>query len=62
MIVGGVISTLFTVKVQVVLLPEASVAVSVTVIGPTENTAVPAAGDCVTVTVPQLSLAVARPV
>ena len=45
--VGGVLSTLFTLNVQVDVLLAASVAVNVTTVVPTPETAVPAAGDCV---------------
>ena len=58
-IVGTVVSTRFTLNVQFAVLPLASVAVSVTVVVPTPLTAVPAAGDCVTVTAEQLSAVVA---
>ena len=51
---------MFTLNEQVDVLPLASMAVSVTAVTPTPATAVPAAGDCVRVTVEQLSLAVAR--
>jgi hypothetical protein len=62
-IAGGVLSTRVTVNVQVAVLPFASVAVSVTVVVPTPVTVVPAAGDCVIVTVPaQPSVAVASEV
>jgi hypothetical protein len=54
--VGAVVSTTVIVAVQVVLLPAASVAVIVTVFAPNAATA-PAAGDWVTVTLPQLSFA-----
>jgi hypothetical protein len=63
MMVGGVLSTLLTVKVQVAVLPLASVAVRVTVISPTPPTVAVGGGDWLTVRGPgQLSLAVARPV
>jgi hypothetical protein len=51
-IAGGVLSTRVTVNVQVAVLPFASVAVMVTVVVPTPVNTVPAAGDCVLVTVP----------
>ena len=60
--VGLVLSTRFTLKVQFDELPLASVAVSVTVVVPTPETEVPAAGDCVTVTDKQLSAVVASEV
>ena len=63
MIVGTVVSTRFTLKVQLAVLPLASVTVSVTTVVPTPLTAVPAAGDCVTVNEPaavQLSATVAN--
>ena len=62
-IVGTVVSTLFTLNVQLALLPLASVTVKVTTVVPTPDTAVPAAGDCVTVSAPdtvQLSARVAN--
>ena len=62
MIVGTVVSTLFTLNVQLALLPLASVTVKVTTVVPTPDTAVPAAGDWVTVNDPvavQLSATVA---
>ena len=53
MITGGVISTLFTVNVQVLVLLFASVALSVTIKLPTALTVDPTAGDtCAIVTVP----------
>ena len=56
--VGAVTSLTVRVAVQVELLPAASVAVRVIVFAP-RTAAEPAAGDCVTVTVPgQLSVAV----
>jgi hypothetical protein len=56
---GAVVSFTVTVVVAVLVLPAASVAVIVTVCGPVP-TSVPAAGLCVSVTLPeQLSLAVA---
>jgi hypothetical protein len=61
--VGTVVSTRFTLNVQLALLPLASVTVKVTTVVPTLDTAVPAAGDWVTVNEPvavQLSAAVAR--
>ena len=61
--VGTVVSTRFTLNVQFALLPLASVTVSVTVVVPTPDTAVPAAGDWVTVNEPdavQLSATVAN--
>ena len=54
---GTVLSTTLTLKVQVLELLLASVAVNVTVVVPTPLNAAPAAGDWVTVTVPQLSVA-----
>ena len=62
-IVGTVVSTRFTLNVQLALLPLASVTVNVTTVVPTPDTAVPAAGDCVTVNDPeavQLSARVAN--
>ena len=62
--VGIVVSTLFTFSVQLLELPAASVAVSVTTVTPTPLTADPTAGDCVITIEPdavQLSLLVARP-
>src|SRR5436189_218952 len=56
---GGVTSTLFTVKLQVLVLLLASFAVSVTVTVPVPLAAVPAIGDWVTVTGLHASLAVA---
>jgi hypothetical protein len=61
-IVGTVVSTRFTLNVQLAELPFASVTVNVTTVVPTPDTAVPAAGDCVTVNEPaavQLSATVA---
>ncbi len=58
LIAGAVLSTLLTLNVQVVVLPEASVAVMVTVCVPVPESMVPAAGLCVMVGVPQLSVAV----
>ena len=43
--VGGVLSTRLTLKVQLEVFPFVSVAVSVTTVVPTPETAVPAAGD-----------------
>jgi hypothetical protein len=57
---GAVVSTTVTVAVQVVVLPAASEAVRVTVLAPS-TAAAPAAGDCVTVTEPLLSLATTWP-
>jgi hypothetical protein len=60
--VGTVESTLFTLNVQLALLLLASVTVKVTTVVPTPDTAVPTAGDCVTVNDPvavQLSATVA---
>ncbi len=54
---GAVTSLLVTVNVQFVELPLASVAVRVTVVTPTPFNTVPAAGDWVTVTAEQLSVA-----
>ena len=62
-IVGTVVSTLFTLNAQLALFPLASVTVNVTTVVPTPDTAVPAAGDCVTVNEPvavQLSATVAN--
>jgi hypothetical protein len=56
-IVGAVLSITVNVVVAVLVLPALSVAVSVIVCAPTPTT-VPASGLCVTVTGPQLSLAV----
>jgi hypothetical protein len=61
--VGTVVSTLFTLNVQFEEFPLASVTVNVTTVVPTPDTAVPAAGDWVTVNEPvavQLSATVAR--
>ena len=61
-IVGTVVSTRFTLNVHDAVLPLASVTVNVTTVVPTPDTAVPAAGDCVTVNEPvavQLSATVA---
>jgi len=58
---GAVVSTTVTVAEHVELLPAASVAVIVTTVGPNAATA-PAAGDCVSVTALQLSLADTPPV
>ena len=63
MIVGTVVSTLFTLNVQLALLPAASVAVKVITVVPTPDTAVPIAGDCVMTILPvgvQLSERVAK--
>ena len=63
MIVGTVVSTRFTLKVQLDELPLASVTVKVTTVVPTPDTAVPATGDWVTVKDPaavQLSATVAN--
>ena len=60
--VGTVVSTRFTLNVQLALLPLASVTVKVTTVVPAPDTAVPTAGDCVTVNEPeavQLSATVA---
>ena len=54
--VGFVVSRTVKVVVQVVMLPAASVTVSVIVLAP-RTPAEPAAGDCVTEAMPQLSLA-----
>ena len=56
-IVGTVVSLTTSVATHVVVLPAASIAVSVTVVVPTETVA-PAAGDCVKDVTPQLSVAV----
>ena len=56
---GASLSFTVTVKVEVVLLPEASVAVTVTVVVPTGNV-LPEAGSATTVTEPELSVAVGR--
>ena len=61
MIVGAILSIRFTLKVQLELLPFASVTVRVTAVVPNPETAVPDAGDCDTVSDPvavQLSLLV----
>ena len=61
--VGTVVSTRFTLNVQDAVFPLASVTVNVTTVVPTPDTAVPAAGDCVTVNEPvavQLSATVAN--
>jgi hypothetical protein len=63
--VGTVVSTLFTLKVQVAVFPAASVAVSVITVVPTKETEEPIAGDCVTTIEAvgvQLSLTVASEV
>src|SRR5204863_48300 len=60
-IFGGVISLTVKVLVQVLAFSATSFAVSVTVVTPVP-TSVPAAGDCVTVTVVQLSVATTAPV
>ena len=63
MIVGTVVSTRFTLNVHDAVFPLASVTVKVTTVVPTPDTAVPAAGDWVTVNVPvavQLSARVAN--
>ena len=59
-IVGAVLSTLVTVKVQVLVRPLMSVTVRVTVMLPAPETVVPASGDCVTLCTPQLSPVVAK--
>ena len=59
MIVGRVVSTRLTLNVQFEELPATSVTVIVIAVVPTPDTAVPIAGDCVTVSAPvavQLSL------
>jgi len=61
-IVGTMLSILFTLNVHVDMFPLESVTVRVTTVVPTPETGVPAAGDCVTVTTPQGSLAVASEV
>jgi hypothetical protein len=53
---GGWLSTTVTLKLQVPVLPEESVAVQVTVLVPLANVE-PLAGEQTTVAVPQLSLA-----
>ncbi len=58
--VGLVLSTFVTLKVQVAELLLASVAVSVITVVPIPETALPIAGDCVMVGVPQLSAPVAK--
>jgi hypothetical protein len=61
-IVGTVVSTRFTLNVQLAELPLASVTVNVTTVVPKPDTAVPAAGDWVMVNEPaavQLSATVA---
>lgn len=63
MATGGVLSTRVTLKVQVLVLPQASAAVKVMVTLPRPFMVDPGAGDCVTVgDVVQLSDAVAKPV
>ena len=57
-ITGGVVSFTLTVKVQLAVLPLASVAVQVTVVAPTGKT-LPLAGTQVTFVTEQLSVAVA---
>ena len=57
---GAVVSTTVTVAVQVVVLPDESVAVSVTTVAP-RLAVLPAAGDCVTTT-GQASVVVTEPV
>ena len=60
---GTVVSTRFTLNVHDAVLPLASVTVNVTTVVPTPDTAVPAAGDCVTVKEPaavQLSARIAN--
>jgi len=57
---GAVLSTLVTVKVQVLVRPLMSVTVSVTVMLPAPETEVPATGDWLTLCTPQLSAAVAK--
>ena len=59
LIEGGVLSTAVTVKLQALVLAQPSVAIIVMVVGTPFDKAVPAAGDCTTLGVPQLSLAVA---
>jgi hypothetical protein len=62
-IVGTVVSTRFTLNVHDAVFPLASVTVNVTTVVPTPDTAVPAAGDWVTVNEPvavQLSATVAN--
>src|SRR5690606_25116328 len=61
-ITGAMLSMRFTLNVQVEVLPAASVTVKVTVVVPTPETEVPAAGDCVTEATVQLSAAVASEV
>lgn len=56
--VGGVVSTLFTTNEHVLVLPLPSLAVSVTVVAPTPVKVVLARGDWVIVGVLQLSLVV----
>jgi len=57
---GGVLSTLLTVKEQVLVRPFTSVTVRVTLMLPAPETLVPATGDCITLCTPQLSEAVAK--
>jgi len=54
---GGWLSTTVTVKLQLPVLPEESVAVQVTVLAPLANV-LPEAGEQTTVAVPQLALTV----
>jgi hypothetical protein len=64
-IVGTVVSTLFTLNVHDAVLPAASVAVKVTTVVPKPVTVVPTAGDCVITILAdgvQLSVAVASEV
>ena len=61
MIVGFVISLTTTLKLQFAVFPFPSLAVKVITVVPVP-TLVPATGDCVTVTDPQLSAATAKPV
>ncbi len=58
-IVGAVLSTFVTVKVQVFVRPLMSVTDNVTVILRAPETMVPASGDCITPCTPQLSPVVA---
>ena len=53
--VGAVLSVRVTLNEQLLVLPFPSLAVNTTVLDPTPDTEVPEMGDCVTVTVPQLS-------
>jgi len=58
--VGTVLSTLVTVKEQVLVRPFTSVTVRVTLMLPAPETEVPATGDWLTLCTPQLSAVVAK--